>query len=361
MRHMRFAMSAALLAIGSMLSLSSHAQAYTVLDLGEVDGRALNDSGQVAGLIFQANNMQAFYTGANGLGITYLSMPNGISNGAPRDINKQGQIVGTFGDSDGLNWSAFISAPNAKSAQSINSNGVALLDAYGINSSGQVAGTTQDGHAALVNSKTGQVTVLGSENGSYSSSARGLNDNGQVVGNFFIDSYETHAFVSTSNGLLKDLGTFGGATSSAWAINNSGWVVGSASTADYRTHAFMASYDGNALIDLTPLAAVAEAYGINDSGQIVGYSTNVLFGDFHAFITCVNGQGLVDLNSLVQLGNGNYLRLAIDINNAGQILASGSNGHTYLLTPGQIPEPGTVALWMLGLLGVGVATRRQRH
>jgi probable HAF family extracellular repeat protein len=95
----------------------------------------------------------------------------------------------------------------------------------------------------------------------------------------------------------------------------------------------------------------SEASGINDAGQVVGGSLTA-GGLSHAFITGPNGAGMMDLNSLVHLPPGVSLYSADGINNAGQVIASG--------TP-PIPEPEVYALFLAGLAMIGVIAQRKKR
>jgi probable HAF family extracellular repeat protein len=70
---------------------------------------------------------------------------------------------------------------------------------------------------------------------------------------------------------------------------------------------------------------------INDSGVVVGYSD---YQDtYHAFV--YSGGKMKDLNKLIAAGSGWVLEQAFGINNAGQIVGTGThNGqeHGFLLT-----------------------------
>lgn len=92
----------------------------------------------------------------------------------------------------------------------------------------------------------------------------------------------------------------------------------------------------------------SEANGVNDAGQVVGYSHTVE-GATYAFITGPNGAGMRDLNSLVDLPPGVILTEAIDINNAGQIIALSV-----------IPEPEIYVLILAGLALIGLIPRRKK-
>ena len=79
---------------------------------------------------------------------------------------------------------------------------------------------------------------------------------------------------------------------------------------------------------------------------MVGWA-NTAEGALHAFITGPDGAGMTDLNSLVGLSGGAVLADARGINNAGQVTA----------TP--IPEPGSYALLLAGLVLVRIMAARK--
>ena len=68
----------------------------------------------------------------------------------------------------------------------------------------------------------------------------------------------------------------------------------------------------------------------------------------HAFITGLNGNGMIDLNSLVDLPQGVVLTEAMDINNVGA-----GRRHCY-------PEPHSYAMLLAGLSVLYALSRRRK-
>ena len=66
-------------------------------------------------------------------------------------------------------------------------------------------------------------------------------------------------------------------------------------------------------------------------------------------MTGANGEGMMDLNSLVDVPGGLVLVGATGINNSGQVIAIGT-----------IPEPEIYALFLAGLALVGFVARRKK-
>jgi probable HAF family extracellular repeat protein len=108
--------------------------------------------------------------------------------------------------------------------------------------------------------------------GAFGTFAEGINDAGEIVGEF---SYPPDV---TGQGFLDDAGTFsiidvpGGLFTAAQGINNKGEIVGYYSSAS-GTEGFID--DGGVFTSLeVPGAADTFATGINDNGQVVGYFIN---------------------------------------------------------------------------------------
>ena len=361
---------AAALSVGLALSAPASALSYTALDLGDaLNATGINASGQVVGVAnIDAGTWHGFVTGANGSGMTELGTLGGTQTVAT-GINASGQVTGYARTADNVFEHAYITGANGSGMTDLGTLGGMHSNAYGINASGQVVGTanTTDEdiwHAFITGPNGSGMRDLGTLGGTYSG-ARGINAKGQVVGSSRTSDSSVHAFITGANGVgMTDLGTLGGMRSDAYGINTSGQVVGSSRTSDSSDHAFITGANGVGMTDLGTLGGThSNAMGINTSGQVVGYVysyTNGYLTFEHAFITGANGAGMTDLNSLVTLNGNAFLTIARGINDAGQIIASGSNDHYYLLTPA-VPEPEHYAMMLAGLGLIGATVRRKKQ
>jgi hypothetical protein len=93
---------------------------------------------------------------------------------------------------------------------------------------------------------------------------------------------------------------------------------------------------------------------LNSKGQLVGTIARNDFGALghtYAFITEANASNLVEVNSLsftnFTLPQDFYFTSAAGINDFGNFVANGSNGHAYLITA--VPEPAGALLLLFGL------------
>lgn len=137
---------------------------------------------------------------------------------------------------------------------------------------------------------------------------------------------------------IVDLGTLGGSTSTARGINASGQVVGFAETADGQQHAFV--YSEGKLSDLGTLEGpdgrFSDAFDINAAGQVVGYSERA-GGTPHAFLHAkgkiLNRRGkMADLGGLLSPKSSSH---AYAINTHGDVVGA-SAGRAFLYHDGKM-------------------------
>lgn len=191
------------------------------------------------------------------------------------------------------------------------------------------------------------LTDLGLPAGYTNSSAKAVNDKGQVTGEINHGTQFSHAFLY-SDGRMTDLGTLPGFTDSVGnAINDGGEVTGVATKADPTdksanpaliVHAFTAR--AGALQDLRPLGrALYMSSGINTTGQVVG-GVITLRDQNRAFVYH-DGRVTVLDELIVNVGAGWKLQEADGINDGGDIVGSGfHNGvlHAFLYHGGEVTD-----------------------
>jgi probable HAF family extracellular repeat protein len=355
---------------------------YAITDLGLGVATGINSSGQVVGctgtytwFLDDYNNWATggwLYSGG-----TRTDLSGAVAAGpggqilTASGINNSGQITGTY-----LNLPSQPAPLNTTSTYIINTDGTAYelgctfpsgQNTQGINSLGQVCGYvtvnpafSSVGHIEFIYTPTfgpdgfGGTELYGvteqgyfdpMDDGEQEATARGINDNGQVVGQL-----NGRAIMFDSNiNWIYDLGNdfdntgYNFSNSEARAINNSGQMCGWAMQSDGAYHAFL----------LTPGAASTTvdlglvhggdtcANAINNSGEVVGESFASIgtFTDSHAFV--YNGSTSADLNSLIAANSGWTLTTALGINDSGDIVGGGifdGQMHGFLLTPEAPPQ-----------------------
>ncbi len=346
---------------------------YNVTDLGLFQnsttyGLGINNSGQVVATDFTTG--EGYRTEAN-QPINPATDNLGALSGAyilARSINDNGQIVGYATITGGSNHAFATEAnqPINPATDDLGTLGGTNSDAFGINNSGQVVGYAQNsgGVYDAFRYSNGVMTDLGSFGGpsSVASVATGINNSGQIAGYSLTSGSAQNAFRTVPNQPITpadDLGTLGGTNSMAYAINDSGQVVGTAQNSSGVYDAFL--YSNGAMIDLGTLAGLnSEAQGINAIGQVVGMVETTSFTK-DAFL--YSDGIMTDLNTLIEPDSGWILEVAESINDSGEISGYGYNSSgqedAFLLTP--VPEPSTVALFVIGTIGLAGCGWRRRQ
>jgi len=273
---------------------------------------AINNSGVIAGSV---DYSQGFVAQPGGLVTLIGNLPGG-NPARVTGINNSGQVVG-YGQC------------NLTSCGFTYSNGVTQtiiagrLSASAINDAGTVAGSVSTITPQYVYTTqgftyaNGQIQDLGTLPGFIGSTANGINNAGQVVGDLIDANGESHAFLET-NGTMQDLGTLpGDLYSEATGINNLGEVIGD-SDGMYDQQSFVYNPATGVMTALGGSDVAESPTSINDIGQIVGIEGP---GVGNAFL--YSDGSFYNLNDLIPSDSGWVLQSAYSINDSGQIVGMG--------------------------------------
>ncbi|MGE5608057.1 MAG: hypothetical protein ACM359_02280 [Bacillota bacterium] len=314
----------------------------TLVDLGDLDGgqvrrvvvTGLNNRGQIVGQTIAIDGTRSAYlwnptspNASTGSMVSILPRQGSESDDIPWGINDRGQFAITRSAPSSVQiWDP--DTPNGSTGslhEIANLPGEPYRLTWGaaMNNRGQITG--QRAYKACLwspvtpNATSGTFVELG-DYGDYTQSAGvGINDSGQIIGQFVGEKVQTFLWTPTSP---------------------------NDSTGSYRSF----GYD--------------RARAINNSGHVVG-STNTARG----FIWPGSGK-VVDLNTRLATGTTGWtIEWATDINDLGQILAFGTydppgpeiyHNAPVLLTPIGIPEPSAIMLLPLMLLVRLLLSRNHR-
>jgi hypothetical protein len=300
----------------SLLVAGHSAQAawdfVTLQDPGAVSTVAsgINNSGQIVGnYVDGSGNTNGF--GYSGGSYTTIDVPAAAATTAS-GISNNGQITGSYTDGSGgvhgFTQTGFGGTPTPFD----NPGGIGNTNGSGINSSGTVAGYYYNGSNTLGFSKSGPTYTDVNYPGSLTSQALGINDLGTIVGSFY-DGTLTHGFVNTASTYTQMDDPLGAEGTFTTSINSLGDAAGYYIDGGGVYHGFV-DLSGTFYTVDDPNAGGGqgqgtEVLGINDELQVVGQN--------------------VDINGVI----------------------TGFSA--------ELPEPATLALFSLGVLGA-VRLRRRR-
>ena len=348
--------TAVLLAAAAALAVAHAAQAnpYRLTDLGpltDLPGRSeaavggINNSGKVvaSGTAEEAYAAMLYDGTWTNLGTLGGTESQGYG------VNDSAQVVGYSTIVDGLtrgflwNPGGTDGVPGNPQMKSIDTLGGPSSKAFAVNNNGQATGyaeTDQNDYRAFCYSG-GTISDIGALLGNRlpNSYGYGINDAGHIVGEARDSqwTWNSRSAFFYDGAMAVTIGPLpGGQYASALALNNADQVVGYSETVGGVEHAF--AYAGGVMSDLGTLGGNnSYAHAINHHGVIVGLAGIDPFNDDlnHAFVYA-DGK-MADLNTLLDAGGTGWILVqASDINDAGQIVGTGTYEgvkHGFLLNP----------------------------
>lgn len=240
---------------------------------------------------------------------TTIDVPNSIETEAT-EINNPGQIAGDFGDLSGAGH-GFVLAAGSFSTVDVPGSLPGFTIAFGINDRGQITGNYRDstvGHIHGFLLSNGSFTTIDFP-GATATRARGINNPGAIVGRYGPRS-ATHGFLFAS-GSFSTIDFPGSIATAAFGINDLGQIVGNFKASNGAVHGFLLSSGSFSVIDF-PGSTFTTALGINNRDEIVGSYTDTA-GITHGFLLSGGSFKTVDFPGSTETD-------ANGINDVGQIV-----------------------------------------
>ena len=254
------------------------------------------------------------------------------TNSIGRDINEPGQVAGQgqnpTGQSRAFLWEDGVTRDLGWPA------GANLSRARGINESGDVVGEWrilvggqqrfraflyEDGRMKDMNG------LIPAGSGWDLTGAQAINESGRIVGAGTINN-RMQAYIYES-GALTDLGAnLEKPYSAAWGVNDSGHVVGGAGSSETQSEAFVYRSGAVDWLGKHDGFPASEAVGINNSGQAIGWSFNPGQNppQGRAFLYDDGGDGEAVTEPLEPLSGDVYTR-ARDLDESGRVIGWSRN------------------------------------
>ena len=242
---------------------------YTFKSLNNPAGSAtqplgINDLGHIVGYYIDSstNNYRGFlYSGGT---FTPIDDPSATSGTYAQGINNRGHIVGFYIDGTGTH--GFLDA-GGKFTTLNDPNQPSYSSASAINNRGQIVGIYAPNHAFLYSN--GKFTTI-DDPARGLTAATGINDCGEITG--YVENPTVDAYVETGGNFVTiddPLASQPNGGTSGDGINNRGQLVGNYVDGAGTTHGFLYS-DGNFTTIDYPGATLTAARAINNRGEIVG-------------------------------------------------------------------------------------------
>lgn len=205
----------------------------------------------------------------------------------------------------------------------------------GLNDRGQVVGTRKGYNGQVATLFNGEKQVDLPLKNAWTSTAVSINNAGQVAGT--LDEGKGPRAYRFFEGDLRYVADLGGGSSEARGMNEQGHVVGRALTASGQWMGFVSLPEQQKVVTLKPLYGLpnSQANAINEAGWVVGSSYDTKSGKSYGFIYTPS-KGVVDLNTWVDPGAKLEVLEGLSLNDEGHVLVrarrDGIEGH-YLLAP----------------------------
>lgn len=303
---------------------------------------SINALGQVTGLAAEDNRAVVYQQDGQ---LLYYDVLPGDDVSWGYGINDSRQVTGISYVPPGNVTRAWVS--EGDDLRDLGSLGGLYTLPYAINNAGTVVGmstvdeTNNPQRAFLWTNSTGMLDLGALPGEQMSSFALRVNSRGQIVGNSGALFGTRHAVLWTDNS-IKDLGMLN-LSSSARGINEAGDVVGwiQLASGDLHAAAWLAADDYQPRdLGALPGSHVTVASGINNHGEVVGYSHDGPW-DYRGFVYELATGEMVSLDDTLPADSGWQVGVINDINDLGYIIGYGFKDRVvkgFVLQPCGVPN-----------------------